>query len=122
MSNMNSAYANSGSFGNAGLQQQTGQALGDVASQMYGSAYNTDRANQMQALGMAQSYGNQAYTDAGQLMSAGNTAQNNAQDQADFGYQQYLNQQNYPLQQLSALSGTLSGQMGSQTTQSGGGK
>ncbi len=122
MSNMNSAYANSGSFGNAGLQQQTGQALGDVASQMYGNAYNTDRANQMQALGMAQSYGNQTYTDAGQLMNAGNTAQNNAQDQADFGYQQYLNQQNYPLQQLSALSGALSGQMGSQTTQTGGGK
>jgi len=122
MSNMNGAYANSGSFGNAGLQQQTGQALGDVASQMYGNAYNTDRANQMQALGMAQSYGNQGYQDAQQLLNAGNTAQNNAQDQADFGYQQFLNQQNYPLQQLSALSGTLSGQMGSQTTQQGGGK
>ena len=89
---------------------------------MYGNAYETNAQRQMQALGMAPNFGNQAYTDAQQLLNAGGVAQNNAQDQADFNYQQYMNQQNYPLQQLSALSGTLSGQMGSTTTQTGGGK
>lgn len=122
MSNMNGLAAGSGSFGNAGVSEAAGKALGDVATNMYGNAYSTDRANQLSALGMAQSYGNQAYSDAQQLLNAGNTQQNNAQDQADFNYQQYLNQQNYPLQQLQALSGTLSGQMGSTTTQTGGGK
>ena len=122
MSRVNGMTAGSGSFGNAGVTESATQALGDVASGMYGNAYESDAARKVQALGMAQSYGNQGYNDAQQLLNAGNTAQNNAQDQADFGYQQFLNQQNYPLQQLSALSGTLSGQMGSQTTQTGGGK
>jgi hypothetical protein len=121
-SNFNTAAVNSGSFGNSGLQQQYGAGLSDVATQMYGNAYNTDRAAQMQGLGMAQSYGNQAYTDAGQLMNAGNQFQNNAQDKADFSYQQHQNQQNYPLQQLSALGGTLQGMGGSTTTSTGGGK
>lgn len=121
-SNMTTSMIGSGSFGNSGVQEATGKAMGDVASSMYGNAYETNAQRQMQALGMAPTFGNQAYTDAQQLLNAGSVAQNNAQDQADFNYQQYMNQQNYPLQQLSALSGTLSGQMGSQTTQTGGGK
>lgn len=124
-----SAMVNSGSFGNSGLQQaqqyddsQLQQNLGNVATQMYGNAYNTNQANKLSALGMAQSYGNQAYTDAGQLLNAGNTAYNQAQDQADFQYQQYQNQQNYPLQQIAAIGGGLNNMSGSTTTQSGGGK
>lgn len=122
MSNMNTAMANSGSFGNSGVQQATAQGLGDVATQMYGNAYNTDQANRMQAIGMAQTFGNQAYQDASQLMNAGQTAYNNAQDKLDFNYQQYQNQTDYPIKQLGALSGVISGNSGSTTTQTGGGK
>lgn len=124
-----SAMVNSGSFGNSGLQQaqqyqdsQLQQNLGNIASTMYGNAYNTNQANKLSALGMAQSYGNQAYTDASQLLNAGTTAYNQAQDTADFNYQQYQNQQNYPLQQISAIGGGLNNMSGSTTTQSGGGK
>lgn len=123
-----SAMVNSGSFGNSGLQQQQNfadsqlqQNLGDIATSMYGNAYNTNQANKLAALGMAQGYGNQAYTDAGQLLNAGNTAYNQAQDQADFQYQQYQNQQDYPLKQISAIGGGLNNMSGSKTTQSGGG-
>lgn len=123
------AGINSGSFGNSGLQQaqayqdgQLQQQLGNLATTMYGNAYNTDQANKLSALGMAQSYGNQAYTDAGQLLNAGTTAQNNQQDQLDFQYQQFQNQQDYPLKQLQALTGVLGQNMGQKTTQSGGGK
>lgn len=121
-SNMTTSMIGSGSFGNSGVQEAAGKAMGDVASSMYGNAYETNAQRQMQALGMAPTFGNQAYTDAQQLLNAGGVAQNNAQDQADFNYQQYMNQQNYPMQQLSALSGTLSGMTGSQTNQTGGGK
>lgn len=123
------AAVNSGSFGNSGLEQaqryddsQLQQNLGNIATSMYGNAYNTNQANKLSALGMAQSYGNQDYTDAGQLLNAGTTAYNNTQDQNDFQYQQYQNQQNYPLQQLSALSGVISGSAGQTTKTSGGGK
>ena len=123
-SNFNTSAINSGSFGNSGLQQQYAQGLTNVATQMYGNAYNTDQANRMTAIGQAQTFGNQAYNDASQLYNMASQAQNNEQDKADFAYQQYLNQQDYPLKQMQALTGVLGQNMGSTTTttQSGGGK
>ena len=53
-SQFNTGAVNSGSFGNSGLQEQFQKGLGDVASQMYGNAYEGDRARQMQSIGMAQ--------------------------------------------------------------------
>lgn len=123
-SNFNTNQVNSGSFGNSGVQQTLAQGLGDVASQMYGNAYNTNQANRLQAIGQSAGVQNAAYTNANQLLNAGNMVQNNAQDQLDFNYQQYLNQQDYPLKQMQALTGVLGQNMGSTTTttQSGGGK
>lgn len=120
--NFNGAQAGSGSFGNSGLQEQLAKGLSDTASTMYGNAYNTNQANKLSALGMAQSYGNQDYTDANALAAAGKTQQDNTQATNDFGYQQFQNEQNYPLQQLSALGGALSSRSGSTTTQDSGGK
>jgi len=122
--NYNNATMGSGSFGNAGLQEQLAKGLGDTASTMYGNAYNTDQANKLSALGMAQNYGNQAYTDAGQLLKAGQLQQDQAQQGLDFGYQQYQDAQNLPYKQLAAMSGVFGSNLGSTstTTQSGGGK
>lgn len=124
MSNMNSQMAQSGSFGNSGIQEATGRALGDTASQMYGNAYESDAARRMQAIGMAPQFANQAYTDAGQLMNAGQFLQDQAQQGADFGYQQFQEAQNLPYKNLAAMSGVFGSNLGgsSTTTQSGGGK
>jgi len=126
---LETAGVNSGSFGNSGIQERMGlqqkaaaQQMGDIATSMYGNAYNTDQSYKMQALGMAPTFANQAYTDASQLMNAGNTAFQNSQDKADFGYQQYQNQQNYPLQQINAVGGGLNNMSGTTTTTKGGGK
>lgn len=116
---MNSAIS-SGSFGNSGLQQQYGQGLADIATQMYGNAYAQDQANRMTAINMAPTFGNAAYQDAGQLINAGNLQQNNAQQKLDFGYQQFQDAQNYPFKQLQATGGVIGQNMGSTTTQSGG--
>ena len=122
------AMVNSGSFGNSGLEQRmqlqqkaAGQQMSDIATQMYGQAYNTDQANKMQALGMSPTIQQSGYMGANQLLNAGNVAYNNAQDKADFGYQQYQNAQNYPIQQIAAIGGGLNNMSGSTTTQSGGG-
>lgn len=116
---MNSAIS-SGSFGNSGLQQQYGQGLADIATQMYGNAYAQDQANRMTAINMAPTFGNAAYQDAGQLINAGNLQQNNAQQKLDFGYQQFQDAQNYPFKQLQATGGVIGQNMGSTTTTSGG--
>lgn len=122
-SQYNTAAINSGSFGNSGLAEQYQRNLSDVATNMYGNAYNTDRANQMQALGMAQSYGNQAYTDAEQLMKAGRTLQDQQQRHHDYSYQNYLDRQAHPYKQLAAMAGVFGSNLGgtSRTTQSSGG-
>lgn len=121
-SGYNTAAVNSGSFGNAGLAEQAGRQMGDVATQMYGQAYDQDRARQMQGIGMAQQFGNQAYTDAQQLLNAGQIQQDQAQQKLDFGYQQFQDAQNLPYKQLSAMAGPFGSNLGSTTTQSGGGK
>jgi len=122
-----SSMVGSGSFGNSGQQQMQGlqqkaavQQMGDIATQMYGNAYNTNQANQMQALSMAPTYGNQDYTDAAQMLQAGTTKQNNAQQNNDFAYQQYQDQQNNPYKKLQTIGGVVGQSTGAQTTQSSG--
>ncbi len=122
MGNMAALQARSGSFGNSGIAEQGAKQMGDIATQMYGNAYNTDRANQMAALNLAPTYGNQKYQDAAQLMNAGSFQQNQAQQNNDFQYQQFQDQQNLPYKQMAAYSGLLgsSGSTGSSTTTGGG--
>lgn len=122
-SQFNTGAVNSGSFGNSGLQEQFANNLGDVATQMYGNAYETDRNRQMQSIGMAQQFGNQAYTDASQLLNAGQIKQDQAQQALDFNYQQFQEQQDLPYKQLAAMSGVFGSNLGGSatTTQKGGG-
>jgi hypothetical protein len=124
-SNFNTSAINSGSFGNSGVQEAYTKQLGDVASQMYGQAYDGDQARQMQAIGMAPTFGNQAYADADKLMTAGQVLQDESQQDKDFAYQQYQEKQNLPYQQLAAMGGVFGTNLGnsaSTKTSGGGGK
>lgn len=126
---LESAGVQSGSFGNANMDQRMGlqqkaaaQQMSDIATQMYGNAYNTDQANRMQAIGMAPTFGNAAYQDAGQLLNAGNLQQQQVQNNLDFGYQQYQDAQNTPYKKLQTIGGVVGQAQGSTSTTSGGGK
>lgn len=119
-----SAMVRSGSFGNSGLQQmqqeqqrQATEQMGNVATQMYGQAYDQDRARQMQALGMAPTYGNQAYQDAAQLLNSGALQQANKQQGLDFNYQQFVEGREQPYKNLQAMGAPFSQNMGSTTSQ-----
>lgn len=125
------AMRNSGSFGNSGLtqymqnqQKAAVDSMGDIATQIYGNAYNTDQANRMQAIGMAPTYGNAAYQDAAQLINVGQIQQDQAQQGLDFNYQQFQDQQNKPYRDLAAMGGVFGSNLGGSatTTQRGGGK
>lgn len=123
-SQFNTGAVNSGSFGNSGLQEQFAQSLGDVATNMYGQAYETDRNRQMQGIGMAQQFGNQAYTDANQMLQAGQVRQDFNQQGLDYLYQDYQARQDLPYKQLAAMSGVFGSNLGGTTVSkgSGGGK
>jgi len=123
MGNMGALQARSGSFGNSGIVEQGAKQMGDIATQMYGGAYNADRANQMSALSLAPQYGQQKYQDAAQLMKVGGQVQDQGQQQKDFNYNQFQEQQNLPYRQMAAYSGLLgsSGSTGTSTTTPNGG-
>lgn len=121
-SQFNTGAVNSGSFGNSGLQEQFAQNLGDVATNMYGQAYETDRNRQMQGIGMAQQFANQAYTDADQLFKAGQVQQDQSQQLRDYWYQQHQERQDLPYKQLAAMAGVFGSGLGqTSTTKSSGG-
>lgn len=125
-SQFNTGAVNSGSFGNSGLQEQFQKGLSDTATQMYGQAYDADKSRQMQSIGLAQQFGNQQYTDAEQMLKAGQIQQDQNQQGLDFNYQQFQEAENLPYKQLAAMSGVFSSGLGGTSTstskQSGGGK
>lgn len=122
LGNARAADMRSGSFGNSGIAEQAATKMGDIATNMYGGAYDADRGRQMQALGLAPTFGNQAYQDASQLMKAGQIQQDQGQQNRDFGYSQFQEQQNKPYKDLAAMSGVFGSNLGntSTSTQSGG--
>jgi hypothetical protein len=124
--NANQAAVGSGSFGHSGINEAATRQMGDIAAAMYGGAYAQDQANRLQAMGMAPTFANQAYTDALQLFRAGQSLQDQAQQARDFSFEQFQEAQNLPYKQLAAMSGVFNsgGLGGSSTTtssQSGGG-
>ena len=122
MANANMAATRSGSFGNSGIAESAAKQMGDVATSMYGNAYAGDQQNRLQAIGMAPTFGDAAYRDAGQLMNVGNMQQGQQQKNLDFGYQQFQDAQNNPYKQLQATGGVVGQSTGQTTTTSGGGK
>jgi hypothetical protein len=111
-------------YGSTANQETLGNSVGNVATQMYGNAYEGDQARRLQAISQAPTFGNQAYTDASQLLSAGQLQQNQDQNNLDFAYQQNQDQQNLPYKQLAAMSGVFGSNLGSSssTQQDSGGK
>ena len=120
MSNYNTTSVGSGSFGNAGLQEQLAKGLADVNTGLRSADY----AQQLQAIGMAPAINQAGYQGSEALLKAGQIQQDQAQQEADFGYQQFQDQQNDPYKKLAAQAGVFNSGLGgtSTTTQSGGGK
>lgn len=120
----NAAGARSGSFGNSGIAEQAAKQLGDVATNMYGSAYESDANRRLQAINSAPTFGNAAYADGQQLLNAGQIMQDQKQNNLDFNYQQFQDATNLPYKQLASMAGVFGSNLGSSstTTQSGGGK
>ncbi len=114
-------------YGTSANQEQLTSQMMNAANPLLSSAYESDQGRRLQAIGQAQTFGNQAYQDASQLMNAGQVMQDQNQQGLDFNYQQFQEAQNNPYKQLAAMGGVFGSNLGgSSTTQSsnsgGGGK
>ena len=72
---------------------------------MYGQNYGNERNNQLQAWNAAQTYGQNAYNDASQLMNVGQILQDEQQRALIGIWQQFQEQQDYPYKNLGAAAG-----------------
>lgn len=123
-------YANTQQLAEAGLnrsmqaQQFNSQNANNWASRNDQVKQSQD-SNQLQAAQLGLNYGNQAYTDAEQLLKVGQIQQDQGQQQKDFNYQQFQESDNLPYKQLAAMSGVFGTNIGSTSsskTSGGGGK
>lgn len=123
-SSVNSNFAQAGRYGSGAHTASLTEGLGNMATDLYGGAYEADRGRQMQAIGMAPEFAQQDYADAGQMMNAGQILQDQQQQNLDYGYEQYQEAENLPYKQLAAMSGVFGSNLGgaSKTTGGGGGK
>ena len=128
MPGVNATFSQAGRYGSGAHQTAMDNAsntlasnLGNMATNLYGNAYNTDQSNKMQAIGMAPTFGNAKYQDASQLLSAGQIQQDQGQKGLDFGYQQFEDKQNKPYKDLAAMSGVFGSNLGGKSTSTGGG-
>lgn len=112
-------FARNNAFGGSAWNQakandsyNLAQGLGDVANNMAYSNYAGERANQMNALNTALTYGQQPYMDAQQLANAGQTQYAYDQQKIDDAMAQFTDQTQSPYKQLDVLGNTLRGAVG----------
>jgi hypothetical protein len=102
--------------GNLRYQDYLGQqGLAESQAQRDQAAFDAERQRQVGSMGTAQTLSNQPYTDAMQLLGVGDIQRTQSQDQLNAQYQNLLNQQNWPLQNLDILQNAI------RTTMGGGG-
>jgi len=111
---LNSQFNSPGAFGSTAHQETMAKGLGGIGAQMYGQNYANERQNQMGAAGQALNYGQADYQDLNALLGIGDTTRQYNQDQLTQRYNDWLEQRNYPLQQLDILGNSLGMAVGNQ--------
>jgi hypothetical protein len=91
---------------------QTQQQLAENLAQRQSQAYGAERGNMMGAVGAGQQLSNQAYTDAQNMLGVGDISRDYQQTMDNQNYQNFLNQQNWPLQNLDILANAVRTGMG----------
>ena len=125
MPGVNAGFASAGRYG-SGLHQnaqdsardQLGRTLGGMASNMYGSAYESERGRQMQAAGMAPQLANQDYADISQLMNAGNIQESKNFETLQSDINKFQYEQEKPYDNLARYMGFIQGNYGGQGSSS----
>jgi len=100
--------------------REYGKTLGDMATGIYGPAYETERARQYQAQTGAPAYAATEYEDIGKLSAVGEERQAMGQALIDELIKQFEFGQMEPWQRLGMYSNLITGNVGGTTYSSGG--
>jgi hypothetical protein len=104
-----------GAFGNSGLTQKMSMDNAGLAGQLnnlYGNNYTNERNNQLSAMQLAPQMQNMGYTDAKQLIGAGDIQRSYIQDLLNQQYGDWQGAQNQEAANLDILQKAISGSIG----------
>ncbi len=114
-----STFGRNGAFGGSAWQQAQqgnenafGDSLANLATNTYGTNYNQERSNQLNAMQFAPQMQNMGYTDSQKLIGAGDIQRSYQQDLLNQGYGDWQAAQNQPYANLDVLAKGLSGSIG----------
>lgn len=109
------AFAKAGAFGGSGYSNQTEvnqRALGESLQSAAGGLYNNERLNQMRATQQAPQMAESDYRDAQAMLGSGDVQRQEGQDQLNQQYQQFLQAQQWPYQNMDILANAIRTSMG----------
>jgi hypothetical protein len=117
----NALFSQAGSFGadNSAFNDYAAQqeeALGRSLGGLWGDIYGQERGRQIQALGLAPSVAQAGYMDSQNLIGVGDAVRQYNQDLLNLGYGDFLEQRDYPWQQLERFAGLAPGLLGNAGT------
>ncbi len=102
----------SGRYGSDAWATGKATTMADIVGNIYGGAYNQERANQMQAYQAAPQVAQQDWNDISNLAAVGQEQQNMNQANINADMQKYQYNQIAPWQQLGELQGAIQGNYG----------
>jgi len=99
-SQLGSMFAKGGRYGSAALAETAGRRMGDLASQIYGGAYQQERQRQLQAAQLAPALAQQDYADIAQLAQVGQAREALSEAQLADAMQRFQFEQQKPYTKL----------------------
>lgn len=115
MPQIDSAAVNAGRYGSGAWGQMRGRTAGELASGIYGKAYETERDRQMNAMNMAVPLAREDYYDIGKLAAVGEEKQGMEQANIDAEIKKHEFGQQEPWQRLGMYRNLLTGDFGGTT-------
>jgi len=114
---LDSQFATSGRYGSGAHQGALANTYGNIATDIYGGAYESERGRQMQAMGMAPGLAMADYSDIGMLANVGAQREDMAQREMQDTVNRFNFQQDEPANRLRDYLALLQGGFGGTGTQ-----
>ena len=108
---VNSQFSGS-NYGTTANQEVLGRTMGDVAGNLYGQNYQNERTNQLRTAMFAPQFAESDYRDAQALLGVGDIYRDQSQQGLNQQYEQWMNQQQWPYQQMDVLANAIRTSMG----------
>jgi hypothetical protein len=112
LSSVNGNFAQAGRYGSGAHEAAAGDTAANIATQMYGQAYDQDRDRQVKAMALAPTLAQADYQDIAALSEAGTARENYQQELINAAIDKYNYESGRPLSALQNYGALVQGNYG----------